>query len=101
MKLVAVVVRRDPDVVDAGTRRERVLGRIDPPGVRTVTEQVDDLVVERDLLVEVEVAREEGVVDVTIAKLRDQLHELGLDLGKDARHLRVFISGSKSSRRTS
>ena len=53
-----------------------------------MAEQVDDLVVERDLLVEVEVAGEERVVDVAIAKVGDQLHELGLDLGEDARHLR-------------
>ena len=52
-----------------------------------MAEEVYDFVVERNLLVEVEVADEKGVVDVAIAELRDQLRELGLDLGEDARHL--------------
>ena len=87
LEAVLVVVRRDADVVDAGAGRERMLGRVDAPRVGAVAEHVDDLVVERDLLVEREVAGEERVVDLAAAQLRDQRHELGLDLGEDARHL--------------
>src|SRR5581483_6710128 len=87
LQVVAVVVRRDADVVDARTGRERMLGRIDAPRLRAVAEEVDDLVVERDLLVDVEVAGEERVVDVAVAEVGDQLDELGLDLREDARHL--------------
>src|SRR5207247_141986 len=40
---LGVVVRRDPDVVDARARRKRVLGWIEAPGLRPVPEQRDDL----------------------------------------------------------
>ena len=101
LERVGVVVRGDPDVVDPGARCERMLGRIDAPRVRPVPEQIDDLVVERDLPVDGEVAGEERVVDVAVAQLRDQRHELVADLGEDARHLGGRISGSKSSSRMS
>src|SRR3954471_10265515 len=64
-----------------------MLGRIDPPRVRAVPEEIDDLVVERDLLVDWEPTPEERVVDLAVAKIGDELHELGLDLREDARHL--------------
>ena len=94
--MVRVVVRRDADVVDAGSGRERMLGRVDAPRARAVAEHVDDLVTELDLLVDREVAGEEGVVDLAPVKGRDQIDELGLDLVEDARdlgglHLRLEV----------
>ena len=61
-----------------------------------VAEHVDDLPVERNLLVEREVAGEERLVDLAAALLGDQRHELGLHLGEDPRdlgrlHLRLEV----------
>jgi hypothetical protein len=96
LEAVLVVVRRDADVVDAGAGGERMLGGIDAPRVGPVAEEVDDLVVERDLAVEWEVAAQERVVCVAIAQLRDQRDELVLDLLEDAcdvgrLHLRLEV----------
>ncbi len=87
LEAVLVVVRRDADVVDAGAGRERMLGRVDAPRVGAVPEHVDDLAVERHLRVEREVAEEERVVDLAVALLGDERHELRLDLVEDARDL--------------
>ena len=98
LEAVLVVVRRDADVVDARAGRERMLGRVDAPRVGPVAEHIDDLVVERDLPVEREVAEEERVVDLAIAQLRDQRDELGLDLVEDARAPRRSSSPARSRR---
>src|SRR5262249_38419918 len=71
VEVVRVVVRRDPDVVAAWAGREGMLGRIDPPAVGPVSESVDHLVRHRLLALDREVAREERVVDLAVADLRD------------------------------
>src|SRR5579862_1452944 len=73
-----------------------MLGRVDAPRVGPVAEKVDDLVVERDLLVEVEIAGEERVIDLAFAQLGDQVDELRLELFEDPRdlgglHLRLEV----------
>src|SRR4051794_29485456 len=86
VEAVLVVVRRDPDVVDSRARGEWMLGRVDPPRVRPMPEHVDKLTAERDLLIKREAAEEETIVDLTVAPLFDQRHELRLDLREDPRH---------------
>ena len=54
----------------------------------TVPEQVDDLLAERDLLLDREVPGEERVVDLALPQLGDQRNQLRLDLGEDPRHVR-------------
>jgi hypothetical protein len=63
-----------------------MLRRIDAPLARAAAEHVYDLPVERDLLVDREVAAQERVVDLAVAQLGDERHELGLDLREDLRH---------------
>ena len=57
-------------------------------------EHVHDLVVQRDLLVEVEVAGEERVVDLAVAKVGDQSTSSGLISLKMRVTSAVVISGS-------
>ncbi len=87
LERVRVVVRRDPDVVVAGARGERMLGRVDratcPGGCRTSRRSPR----QRDLRVDRVLGLEERVVDVALAQLRDQGDELRLDLVEDAPHL--------------
>ena len=85
---VRVVVGRDADVVDPGAGRERMLGLVDAPRSGAMPEEVDYLVVERDLRVDRKIAGQERVVDLAVAQARDQRHELVADLREDARHLR-------------
>src|SRR5258706_13962677 len=73
-----------------------MLGRVDAPRARAMAEHVDDLVVERNLLVDREVVYEERIVDFPVAKISDEADELGLDLVEDAcdlggLHLRLEV----------
>ena len=87
LEIVRVVVRRDPDVVAAGAGRERMLGRVDPPAVGAVPEEVDHLVRHRLLALDGEVAGEERVVDLAVAELRDERDERRLELREHCAHL--------------
>ncbi len=84
-----LVLRRDPDVVDAAAARERVHGRIETPGPFAVPEEVDDLARERLLLVRGERAGEGAVVLAPeLPGLGDERDELLLEPVEDAAHLR-------------
>ena len=87
LERVGVVVRRDPDVVAAGAGGERVLGRVEPPALGTVSEQVDHFVRERALPLGREVAVQERVVQLSLAQLGDQRHERRLELLEQRPHL--------------
>ena len=64
-----------------------MLGRVDPPAVGPMAEQIDHLVRERNLPVGREVAVEERIVDVLLPELGDQLHDLRLQLVEQRSHL--------------
>ena len=84
---LGVVVRRDPDVVDACPRGERMLRRIEPPRVLVAkAEQRDDLLCQPFLRLDREVSAQEGVVDVVVPQLGDQRDQLGLELGECLTH---------------
>ena len=87
LERVRVVVRRDPDVVATWTRRERVLGRVDPPAVGPVAEELDHLVREVTLAVGREVSVEERGVHLPLPQLGDQLHQRRLQLLEQRPHL--------------
>ena len=85
---VRVVVRRDPDVVATRAGRERVLGRVEPPAVGPVSEQLEHFVGERALAVGWEVSVHERVVHLPLSQLRDQLDERRLEFPEKRPHLR-------------
>ena len=98
LERVRVVVRRDPDVVAARAGGEGMLGRVDPPAVGAVPEEVDHLVRERALALGREVSVEERVVDVALAELGDELDERRLQLVEQRRAPRRSSSAARSRR---
>ena len=82
------VARRQADVVDRDRRRERVHGRVEPPGLRRVAEPLEDLPPDHLLLLDGEVpvseVRRHGLGGLDLADQRD--HDL-LDPLEDRRDL--------------
>ena len=85
-----VVARRQPDVLRARAHRERVHRRIEPPALVVEAHPLEHLERERALLLDREVApAQRRVVHAVgvLADLRDQRHELPLELVEDRAHL--------------
>ncbi len=87
--VVLVVLRRQPDVVHARARRERMHGLVEPPGVGGEAEVGEDLALHVLLGVDRELTGQERVVDrvVALGDLGDQRHEACLQLVEDRPHV--------------
>ena len=88
-RLSVVVLRRQPDVVHARPRGERVDGLVEPPRVGGEAEVLEDLALDALLRVDREVAGQERVVDGvrTLGDLGDERDEALLQLVEHRAHL--------------
>ena len=84
-EVIREVPRRDADVGDPGSRRERMHRRVESPGVLGVAERLHDLELEQLLLVEPVVARARLVAALR-GDLLDQRRLVLLQVVEDAAH---------------